>query len=90
MIRLLSIACLALVLTACASTEDMQNMAQEAAKVADKALEAAEWYMCKGSTVGAIQRRYGRTKAKADAWAALCVPDGGFVVPFGPEPVVVQ
>ncbi len=42
---------------------------QKAAESADKALNAALWYICRGASVGAIQRKYG---TRPEAYKSLC------------------
>ena len=48
---------------------------QSGAKANDAALTASEAIICKGASVGAIQRKYGQDKAKASAWRELCLSD---------------
>lgn len=50
-------------------------VAQRGAVVADKALENAEWLLCKAATVGSVVRRYGVSTEKADAWRVICRSD---------------
>lgn len=47
------------------------------AEAADKALEAAIWYVCKGASIGAVERRFGRTPS---AYRALCYHMGMGVI----------
>lgn len=42
---------------------------QKAAEAADKTLNAALWYICRGASVGAIQRKYG---TRPEAYKSLC------------------
>ena len=87
----LAIISLALLLPACVSAQNMQDMAATGAEAADKALKASKWFMCKGASVGSVMRLYWITQAQADAWAELCVPEDEFVVPARPDakPVLV-
>lgn len=49
-------------------------IAEESAKAADSALEAAVWHICKASPVGAIKRRF-KTDREIAAYNVIC-PDG--------------
>jgi hypothetical protein len=60
------IALAALVLGACAT------VAEEGAKIADQKLQTDIWGLCKGNSVGAIDRYFGRTQALANSWRELC------------------
>ena len=40
--------------------------------VADRVLADAEFVLCRGITVGAWVRRYGRDAALADGWKTIC------------------
>lgn len=44
----------------------------QGAQAADKILADAEFVMCRGITVGAWTRRYGRDEQKAGAWKTIC------------------
>jgi len=48
------------------------------AKVMDESLSNAEWWLCEGSSIGAIKRRYGGEKS--DTYNALCRPGGGSII----------
>lgn len=50
--------------------------ARKAAQAQDEALEAAEWWMCRGASVGSINRRYGSSREHMAAWAVLCASSG--------------
>ena len=55
-------------------------------KAMDEALIAAEFVICKGASVGSIQRRYGSSEKLSEAWRTLCLPNrGGGPVPFASE-----
>ena len=41
-------------------------------ETADRVLADAEFVMCRGVTVGAWVRKYGRDAALAEAWKTLC------------------
>jgi hypothetical protein len=43
--------------------------ASASANAADKALQAAHWYMCRGASVGAVERRFGKTPGP---YKAIC------------------
>ena len=53
----------------CASYVD--RAVDKAAQVSDEALNAAEFTICKGASVGSVRRHYG-SPDKARIWAALC------------------
>lgn len=62
-----------ILLSGCAQyDETKRTIADVGARAADRTLEAGEWVVCKKATVGAIQRRYGVSGEKADAWNRLC------------------
>ena len=42
---------------------------QKGAEAADKALAGSLWYICKGASVGAIQRKFGKAP---EAYRAIC------------------
>ena len=44
----------------------------EGAIIADKEMDAAVFFLCKGSTIGAWVRRFGGNKQSADAWGVIC------------------
>lgn len=44
----------------------------EGAIIADKEMDAALFFLCKGATVGAWVRRFGDSKQSAEAWSVLC------------------
>ncbi len=50
------------------------------AKANDAALNASEAVICKGASIGAIQRKYGNNAAKAQAWRTLCLDSGSDIV----------
>lgn len=51
---------------------------ERGAEVYDTGLENAEFFICRGASVGAVMRRYGSDVEKAQAWRTLCTadPDG--------------
>ena len=51
------------------------GVVQRGATVADKALEDAEFLLCRAATVGSVVRRYGVSTDKADAWRTICRTD---------------
>lgn len=58
-----------LCVTGCAGVSVAVN---KAAEVADDTRVAAEFTLCRGITVGAWVRAYGKDRAKAEAWQTLC------------------
>lgn len=42
---------------------------QKGAEAADKALAGSMWYLCKGASVGAVQRKFGKAP---EAYRAIC------------------
>lgn len=61
-----------LLLTSCAGWDIFKTaLTEEGAKVADEALKAAIWEICKGSPVGAVLREF-NTPEKRDAYETLC------------------
>ncbi len=52
---------------------------EKGAQAMDEGLVNAEWFLCKGASVGAVQRRYGQNSAKADAWKELCLDSGDVI-----------
>lgn len=68
---------IALLLSGCASYDLYKAaIAEEGAKAADSALEAAIWHICNASPVGAIKRRF-KTDREITAYNILC-PNGVF------------
>lgn len=60
------------VLAGCAEVNGIrQAIGLYGANAADQALETALWEMCRGSPVGAIERRFDTDEEKA-AWRVLC------------------
>jgi hypothetical protein len=43
----------------------------------DEGLESSEWFICKGASFGAVERRYGRSKKLADAHQTICKGEEG-------------
>ncbi|MGI9489049.1 MAG: hypothetical protein ACR2RF_24825 [Geminicoccaceae bacterium] len=52
-----------------------QGVATYGAQAMDEGLANAEWFVCKAASVGSVQRRYGTSQAKANAWKQLCLVD---------------
>ena len=50
------------------------RVASYAADANDEALKSSEFIICKGSSVGAVQRRY-NTPELMEAWRKLCLSD---------------
>ena len=78
---------LALLLPACAIPQ-VDTAVKQAVSVgvetADDALEASEFYLCRGARIGAIKRRYGTNAARADAYNELC-SESGFEIKATPS-----
>ena len=65
-----SIALIVFLLAGCAQFDiGMAVGTQKGAEVADKALAGSLWYICKGSSIGAIQRKFGKAP---EAYLAIC------------------
>lgn len=59
-----------LFLGACAQVDAYQAaVAYAGAKAADDALETAEWFVCKGASIGAVRRAHGQDAA---TYRAFC------------------
>lgn len=84
MTRYIPIYAVMFVLLTAASCETTRDVAvSRAAEANDLALEAAEFAMCKGASVGAVQRMYGKSTEQAAAWRTLCLTDRAAApVPF--------
>lgn len=68
----LAIIALVLVLSGCAGYSSFKLLAaEEGARVADEALEAAIWHVCKASPVGAVMRRFNTPELRA-AYTTIC------------------
>ncbi len=61
-----------------------QGIRAGGAQVMDEGIKNAEWVLCKESSIGSIQRRYGVSKDKADAWRVICTTDSAVTV-IGPD-----
>ncbi len=66
----------AFVMTGCT----LDTAIKKGAKANDDALIAAEFVICRGASIGAILRRYGKDKAAMEGWKLLC--NRNAVVPF--------
>ena len=78
MLRWIPIALTALLLAGCITPEGIaagSAIAERGAAAYDKALENNIWFVCKAASVGSVQRRFGVSTEKAEAWRALCVTD---------------
>lgn len=53
-----------------------QGVATYGAQAMDEGLVNAEWFICRAASVGAVQRRYGKSSEAAEAWKTLCNGDG--------------
>ncbi len=59
-----------ILLTGCASfNTGFAAGTEKGAQAADSALDSALWYVCKGASVGAVNRRFGSAPS---AYKALC------------------
>ncbi len=83
-----TIAALGLLLTGCGfsswGTAVRETIRTGGAQAMDQGLVNAEWVICKESSVGSIHRRYGISKARADAWRVICKTDSAVTV-VGPD-----
>ncbi len=59
-----------------------QGVSVYGAQAMDEGLANAEWFVCKAASVGSVQRRYGTSKSRADAWKELCLVDTTTPVPL--------
>ncbi len=50
-------------------------VAEKGAQAMDEGLVNAEWFICNAVSVGAVKRRYGKSRELADAYNALCDVD---------------
>lgn len=72
MIKMIAILALLGALTGCAEVNGIrQAIGLYGANAADQALETAIWEICKGSPIGAINRRFD-TEPEKQAWQAIC------------------
>jgi hypothetical protein len=88
--KTLIITIMLLALTGCGFTSAgtaFTTMARKAGQQAmDSGVVKATWFLCDAASVGAIQRRFGQSEDKADAWRSLCkVDDTGIIAPSVPE-----
>lgn len=66
---------LLLILTGCAQIDPIQTQAIAViADTADRGLADSELFMCRGTTIGAWERRFGQDQEQAQAWKTLCHP----------------
>ena len=65
---------LMLPLSFAAGCAQLAGSVEAVATANDSVLEAGEIVVCKGSSVGAVVRRYWSTQELADAWWDLCYP----------------
>ncbi len=81
MTRYILLACLPLALGGCGFTEKgnliRDVIAKKAEAVAEQTLENNERYMCEFARVGAVKKKYGQTKADADAYNHICEGQDG-------------
>jgi uncharacterized lipoprotein len=61
----------------------IEKVISKGAEVNDKALNAAEFTICKGATVGSIRRHYS-TAEQAKVWRDLC----NSIDDFSPEEII--
>jgi hypothetical protein len=70
--------CLLLALAGCADNPAYfaakATAMKEAAAVADETLDASQYMLCSGISVGAWRREYGTSEERAKAWRTLCSP----------------
>lgn len=62
-------------LSACSTVDNAAEVvAQKGAQAADRALQAAEWQLCKATTMGALTRRYGSSAERLRSYVTFCYP----------------
>ncbi len=74
--------CLALFLGAGCTTAIIvakEKAQEEAAKIADQALDIGIWNTCFASSIGAIKRRFGDSPATAEMYARFCDVEPGLI-----------
>lgn len=76
--RVILVIGVALLLGACGFTSIREVIKEGGAKVMDESLSDAEWWLCQGSSIGAIKRRYGG--GKSDAYNKLCEQGGKDII----------
>ena len=63
-----------LLLSGCAQYSALSNgIASVAADASDRQLDAAMFVVCRGITVGAWTRRFGKDEEAARAWKVMCI-----------------
>ncbi len=68
---------LALLLGACETADTARDVIRvKGAQTSDQTLTDALWVVCKASTIGAIERRYGMTVESAQMYHRFCHGDG--------------
>ncbi len=79
--RYLMLALAAVLLGACGFTDRgslvREIIVNKAEAVAEQTLENNERYMCELARVGAVKKKYGQTKADADAYNHMCEGQNG-------------
>ena len=67
---------LALFLAGCGLTPQgdfaRSAIASKGAEIMDQGLANAEWFVCKGASVGSVKRRYGQSQEMAEIYKAFC------------------
>ncbi len=65
----------------------------KSAKMADTTLSNSIWGVCQATSMGAVMRRFGRSRTAMDAYVALCYPKPNAPIipisPPGPAPAAV-
>ena len=71
---------LVLILSGCGFTPQGNALraviAQSGVRAMDEALTNAEWIICRGASIGAVQRRYA---GREDVYRAFCVAEGSVI-----------
>ncbi len=73
--------CLALFLAGCSAQAILlkEQAQEEAAKIADQALDIGIWNTCFASSIGAIKRRFGDSPETAEMYARFCDVEPGLI-----------
>lgn len=91
---IIALACLSLTV-GCGFTKEgdlaRTAVSEGGAQAMDEGLVNAEWFICNAASIGAVKRRYGRTKEQADSYNALCGLEGDAAIVTGvPEGTVPE
>lgn len=64
---------LALVVAALSGCSSTATFVDKASDYSDHSIAAAEFFICRGATVGSVMRNYGNSKEGMEAWRMLCL-----------------